>query len=438
MARRSAYMFGAALPKGERGQIGAGLGQTTSTGTVTLIAPTVTITRTGQTETVDGIRMVFQMTPGTEAPAELNIHFPDMRALCTAENATHTLHNLLTLRGALVRDAHDWAKYLTEAIVLYADESDVAFASHHWPTWGHEQVVNFLAEQRDVYAYLHDQTLRMINQGLTGLECAEQMVLPPALEQSWSTRGYYGSVSHDTKAVYQRYMGWFDGNPAHLWEHPPVEAARRYVDFMGGADEVVRRARESFAAGDYRWVVQVVGHVLFAQPDHADARALQADAFEQLGYGCENGIWRNFFLMGVHELREGNVGTPTVAESPDLFAALTLSQILDSWAIRVNGPACWDADVKIRFALDQGKRPVSLRLHNGVLTHVEGEGPKGMEPDVRIALEEPDLRALLLGAAKLDDLVGSGRAQVTGDAGRLAELVGYLAAPDPAFNIVTP
>jgi alkyl sulfatase BDS1-like metallo-beta-lactamase superfamily hydrolase len=316
MARRAAYMYGAALPKGERGQIGAGLGQTTSTGSVGLIPPTLDITRTGQTETVDGIRMVFQLTPGTEAPAELNIHFPGHSALCMAENATHNLHNLLTLRGAEVRDPREWARYLTEAVSLFGDSTDVAFASHHWPVWGRERAIEFLTEQRDVYAYLHDQTLRLLNRGHTPLEIAEAMQMPPALERAWHTHGYYGSVSHNTKAVYQRYMGWFDGNPAHLWEHPPVESAKRYVEFMGGADEVLRRARESFAAADFRWVVQVVNHVVFADPDNAEARELQADALEQLGYGSENGTWRNFYLTGALELRHGPVGTPTPPRPP--------------------------------------------------------------------------------------------------------------------------
>lgn len=220
MGRRAAYMYGAALPTGERGQIGAGLGQSTSTGTVGLIPPTLDVTHTGQCETVDGIRMVFHLTPGTEAPAELNIHFPGHSALCMAENATHNLHNLLTLRGAQVRNPHVWAHYLTEAIQLFADGVDVAFASHHWPTWGRERVLTFLSEQRDLYAYLHDQTLRLLNQGLTALEIAEILQVPPALERAWHTHGYYGSVSHNTKAVYQHYLGWFDGNPAHLWEHP--------------------------------------------------------------------------------------------------------------------------------------------------------------------------------------------------------------------------
>lgn len=437
MGRRAAYMYGAALPTGERGQIGAGLGQTTSTGTTTLIPPTLYVTHTGQTETVDGIPMVFQLTPGTEAPAELNIHFPDHAALCMAENATHNLHNLLTLRGAQVRNPYVWAHYLTEAIQLFAPHVDVAFASHHWPTWGRDRVLTFLSEQRDLYAYLHDQTLRMLNEGMTPLEIAEAMEMPPALERAWHTHGYYGSVSHNTKAVYQHYLGWFDGNPAHLWEHPPVEAATRYVDFMGGADTVLRRARESYASGDFRWVAQVVNHVLFADPDNAEARALQADALEQLGYGSENGTWRNFYLTGALELREGPVGTPTVAASPDIMRALPLTQLLDSLAIRVDGPRSWDADLAIRFRLSDGD-PVSLRLRNGVLIHTAGPTPGERAPDTEIALTETDLRALLLGAVSLGDLAEKGRAEITGDPDKLAELFSYLSAPDPDFAIVTP
>ncbi|MFE9790601.1 alkyl/aryl-sulfatase [Streptomyces goshikiensis] len=438
MSRRAAYMYGAALSKGPRGQISSGLGATNSTGTVTLIPPTLSITRTGQSETVDGIRMVFQMTPGTEAPAELNIHFPGHAALCTAENATHNLHNLLTLRGAQVRDPHDWAHYLTEAVQLFGDATDVVFASHHWPVWGREDALTFLSEQRDLYAYLHDQTLRLLNQGRTGPEIAEELRLPPALERAWHTHGYYGSVSHNTKAVYQRYMGWFDGNPARLWAHPPTEAATRYVDFMGGADAVLSRARASYAEGDFRWVVEVVGHVLFADPDHAGARALQADALEQLGYGSENGTWRNFFLTGALELRHGTVGTPASAVSEDMLAALTLDQLFDSLAIRVDGPRSWDADITVRWRFPDGREPSTLRLRNGVLTHIRGLGPAVGEPDVEITLDEPSLRGILLGQAVLPDLVAAGRAQVSGDPARLAELIGHLTDPDPDFAIVTP
>ncbi|MEV4647144.1 alkyl sulfatase dimerization domain-containing protein [Saccharopolyspora sp. NPDC049357] len=437
MARRAGYMYGAALAKGPRGQIGAGLGPTTSTGALGMVPPTHDITETGQSETVDGIRMVFQLTPGTEAPAELNIHFPDHAALCMAENATHNLHNLLTLRGAEVRDPHAWADYLTEAIDLFAEGSDIAFASHHWPVVGRDRVVEFLTEQRDLYAYLHDQTLRMINAGMTPLEIAERIEMPPGLERAWHTHGYYGSVSHNTKAVYQKYLGWFDGNPAHLWEHPPVEAAERYVEFMGGADEVVRRARESFEEGDFRWVAQVVNHVVFARPDHEAARALQADALEQLGYGCENGPWRNFYLMGAHELRHGPIGTPTVTASPDVLRALDLDQLFAALAIRVDGPKCWDADITIRWNVDGGESHTQ-RLRNGVMVHIRGTGPAAGEPDAEVTLEEQDLRKVLLGTTTTDDLVAQSRARTTGNPKRITELFSYLANPNPDFTIVTP
>lgn len=234
MSRRAGYMYGASLERGPRGQVGAGLGLTTSTGTVTLIPPTVEITSTGQELTVDGVRMEFQLAPGSEAPAEMHIHLPHLRALCMAENATHVLHNILTIRGALVRDPHAWSRYISEAIELFGDRTDVVFASHHWPTWGQDRAIHFLELQRDLYAYLHDQTVRMMNLGMTGSEIAEAIQMPPALENAWHARGYYGSVSHNVKAVYQRYMGWYDGNPANLWKHPPTEAGRRYLDYMGG------------------------------------------------------------------------------------------------------------------------------------------------------------------------------------------------------------
>ncbi|WP_228823468.1 alkyl/aryl-sulfatase [Nocardia blacklockiae] len=437
MARRAAYMYGAALPRGPRGAVGAGLGPTTSTGTPTLLTPTVDITHTGQTEVVDGVRIEFQLTPGTEAPSEMNFHFPDRRALCMAENATHTLHNLLTLRGALVRDPHVWAKYLTESINRYAADSDVVFASHHWPTWGTERLTEFLAQQRDLYAYLHDQTVRALNKGATGIEIAEAIELPPALEQAWHTHGYYGSVSHNVKAVYQRYMGWFDGNPATLWQHPPIASAERHLAFMGGADAVVAKARESYEDGDFRWVAQVLNYVLFAQPDHEEARRLQADTLEQLGYGSENGTWRNFFLMGAYELRNGSVGTPTVAAAPDIAAALTVEQLFDAIALRVDGPKAWSAELTIDWRVTDENLVHRTHLRNGVLVHfdVEGDVPA---PDATFTLTAADLHLALLGARDIHEMISDGTITTAGDTAKLRELVGYLDDPDPDFAIVTP
>ncbi|MFD1815863.1 alkyl/aryl-sulfatase [Rhodococcus gannanensis] len=437
MARRAGYMYGAALPRGPRGAVGAGLGPTTSTGTPTLINPTVNVDHTGQTEVVDGIAIEFQMTPGTEAPSEMNFFFADRRALCMAENATHTLHNLLTLRGALVRDPHVWAKYLTESINRYAGRSDVLFASHHWPTWGTDRLTEFLSVQRDLYGYLHDQTLRALNKGATGIEIAESIQLPPAVENAWHTHGYYGSVSHNVKAIYQRYMGWFDGNPAHLWEHPPTESAKRHVEFMGGVDAVLEKARKSYAEGDFRWVAQVVNYVIFADPDNAEAKALQADTLEQLGFGSENGTWRNFFLMGAYELRHGSIGTPTTTAAPDIANALSVEQLFDAVALRVDGPKAWSADITIDWTFTDDGIVHRTHLRNGLLVHfdVEGELPP---PDATFTLSNRDLHVALVGGGDLPAMIADGTIAVTGNATALAELVGYLDAPDPDFAIVTP
>jgi alkyl sulfatase BDS1-like metallo-beta-lactamase superfamily hydrolase len=427
MTRRAGYMYGAALERGPRGQVGAGLGQTTSTGTFSLIAPTDSITETGQTRVVDGIAMEFQLTPGTEAPAEMNILFPDHAALCMAENTTHVLHNILTIRGALVRDARVWSRYITEAIDRYGERIAVVFASHHWPTWGRERAIEYLELQRDLYAYLHDQTLRLLNQGLTGSEIAEAMQLPPALEHAWHARGYYGSVSHNVKAVYQRYMGWYDGNPAHLWTHPPVEAGRRYVAAIGGPDRVLEVARAAFEQGDLRWVAELVSHLVFAAPDHAEARALLADALEQLGFGAENGTWRSAYLAGATELRKGSFGTPASTASPDMLAALTPEQIFDAIAIRVDGPRAWDLRLAIGLELtDTGER-YRLDLRNGVLVSRPGT-TEGV--DVLLRLERAALPLLLGGTLEGID--------VDGDASVLPRLMTVLEAPDPDFAIVTP
>lgn len=434
MGRRAGYMYGAALDRGPHGQVGGGLGQTTSTGTVSLIAPTHHIATTGQEEVVDGVRMVFQMAPGSEAPAEMHFYFPDHRALCVAENATHTLHNIVTLRGAVVRDAHAWAGYLSEALDLFGDRTEVVFASHHWPTWGSERIVAFLEEQRDLYAYLHDQTLRMLNQGLVGAEIAEQIQLPPALEQAWHTRGYYGSVSHNVKAIYQRYLGWYDGNPAHLWGHPPVEAAIRYVEFMGGADAVVEKAQASYDAGDLRWVAEVLNHVVFAQPDHAAARALLADTHEQLAFGAENGTWRNVYLSAATELRGGSFGTPTASSSPDIVAALTPEMLFDALAIRVNGPQAWEERISIDVRLRDADRTYRLRLRNGVLTYTTAA--QSEPADATVSLPTAAL-ALLAGPADPQAWADAG-VELSGDAGALMRLGAVLEAPDPGFAIVTP
>ena len=430
MSRRAEFMYGAKLPKGPAGQIGAGLGQTTSAGTVGVIPPTLEITHTGQEETLDGVLIRFQMTPGTECPVEMNFLFPERRALCMAENTTHNLHNLITLRGAVVRDARIWSRYINEAIDLFADDADVAFASHHWPTWGRDRIVTYLSQQRDLYAYLHDQTLRLLNQGHTGPEIAEMVEMPPALEAAWHTHGYYGSVSHNVKAIYQRYLGWFDGNPAHLWPHPPEATATRYVAAFGGADVVVAKAQGFIDDGDLRFAAELLNHVVFADESNTVARELLAGAYESLGHGAENGTWRNFYLQGASELRHGVSGVVVSTAGGDMARALTIDQLFDSVAIRVNGPRAWDEHLTIDWVFTDAGHTYRLELTNGVL--IQHLDPAGGGTDLTVTLTKPQLIGLLTGTGGLDGIA------TDGDLGVIQRLLAVIEAPTPGFAIVTP
>ncbi|MEV6080643.1 alkyl sulfatase dimerization domain-containing protein [Streptomyces sp. NPDC052069] len=436
MTRRAVYMYGAELDKGPAGQISAGLGMTTSTGTITLIPPTLDITRTGQEETVDGVRIIFQMTPGTEAPSEMNFYFPDRRALCMAENATHNMHNILTLRGAVVRDTRIWAHYLNETIALYGERAEVAFASHHWPTWGKDRIVDHLAGQRDMWAYLHDQTLRMTNQGLTGSEIAERIELPPALAGRWANRGYYGSLSHNVKAVYQRYMGWFDGNPAHLWEHPPTEQATRFAADYGGVAALVAKGEEYAASGDLRFAATLLGHAVFAAPGDTAAKEALASVYEKLGHGSENGTWRNFYLMGAQELRGSVAHTSLETTNPEMAIALTVDMLIDSLAIRIDGPRAWTKKLTMAWHVTDEGRTWHLLLSNGALTYRSTDGaPDAHGPapaaDLTLTLTKRQLLGVLAGAG-FDDV------KVQGDPQVFATLASLLDTPDPDFAIVTP
>ena len=436
MGRRAGYMYGALLPRGPRGQLGAGLGQTTSLGTITLIPPTVEIEATGEARTVDGVEMIFQLTPGTEAPAEMNIHFPAAKALCAADNVARSMHNILTLRGALVRDPRVWAGYLDETVELFAAESEVLFSGHHWPCWGRQRIVELLEQQRDLYAYLHDQTLRLLNKGHTGAEIAELVELPPSLADAWSCREFYGSVSHNVKAIYQRYMGWFDGNPAHLWAHPPRRRAERYVAALGGIEAVLEQGRAALAEGDLRWAAELLDHAVFAAPENEAARELQAEALERLGFGAENATWRNFFLIGAKELREGVGRTPTPAAPRDIVANLSVARLLDAMAIRLDGPRAWDAELRIDWVISDPDEAHALTVRNGVLHHRSGRHEPTAE--ATLLLDRAALDELLLKTADVAALAESGRLRVEGEGERIGKLLGLLDEPDPGFAIVTP
>lgn len=357
------------------------------------------------------------MTPGTEAPAEMNFLFPGLRAVCMAENATHMMHNIVTLRGAQVRDAKQWAAYLTESVGLYDGQVDVAFASHHWPTWGNDEIVALLEAQRDLYAYMHDRTLRMLNSGLTAREIAEEFQLPPALAEVWANRGHYGPVSHNVKGICQRYMGWFDGNPAHLWEHPPVAEAERYVKALGGISSAVSKAREFVRDGDLRFAAALLNHCVFDEPDHERPKGLLAQVYAKLAYSTENAVWRNFY-------------PPAIPSGTDVKAALSVDQFVDAMSVRGEGPKAWDLDLAVDWYLPGQSTYWHLRLKHGVLTRTPGAVP---DPSAGLTLTVNKVQLLQLPAGK-----GLGAIQVSGDVSLLTALFSVIVAPAADFAIVTP
>ncbi len=440
MLRRATYMYGALLTHDTKGHVDTGLGKgLPALPTVGLAAPTYDVTTTGSELVIDGLRMVFQITPGTEAPAEMNIFLPDLHALCMAENCTANQHNLYTLRGAQVRDALLWSKYIDESLSLYGPDSQVMFASHHWPRWGREEIAAYLESQRDAYRYVHDQTLRLANLGHTMVEIAEELELPSGLGDEFFNHGYYGTVSHNAKAVYQRYLGWFDANPAHLWPLAPVQAAERYVEFMGGSEAVLERAQDYFDRGEYRWVVEVVNHVVFAEPENESARLLQADALEQLGYQSESGPWRDFYLSGAMELRANGSalkGIRSNGVAPGLLKSMTTAMLLDMLGVHVNGPRARDLDFNVNLTVSDADETWTFGLRNGVLHSRFAEHRDDAQVSVAATLER--FSAFVTNTGTLEDLQGTGEFQVNGDASLLARLRECLDDFDLGFEIVLP
>nr|WP_222132427.1 alkyl sulfatase dimerization domain-containing protein [Pseudonocardia sp. C8] len=435
MRRRAEFMFGARLPRGPRAHVTTGLGVTLPRGTTTLIEPNDVIATTGTERVLDGVRFVFQFTPGAEAPAEMNFHLPDLRALCMAETVSQQMHNLYTPRGAQVRDALAWSNYLDEAIRLFGADSDVLFISHHWPTWGSERIVHQIGMHRDLYRYIHDETLRLANHGYGPVEIAELVQLPEQLSTFWANRGCYGALNHNVKAVYQLYLGWFDGNPANLHPLPPAETGGRYVELMGGLDTVLDRAREAADAGDHRWAAELLKHALAADPGHRPTRELQADVFEQLGYQSESGPWRNFFLLGAEELRNGTRRPrSTEAGSSDVVSGMSSELLLDYLAIRLNGPAAARVHLRIGLHLtDTGERFL-LTVQNGLLRHSRGS----TTPDTTLHLEHRTLAALAHGGTTLEAAERNGATRVDGrrdDVGRLFALLDTFTG---SFDVLAP
>ena len=436
MSRRASYMYGNLL-KPAKGQVGAGLGTTTSAGTVTLIEPTNYITHTGQKEVIDGLTYDFMMAPGSEAPSEMLWYVEEKGMIEAAEDVTHTLHNTYSLRGAKIRDPLAWSKYINDVIGRWGGKANIIIAQHHWPTWGNENVVKLMKSQRDMYRYINDQTLRMANQGLTRDEIAANFKLPSGLEKSWASRGYYGSVSHDVKATYVFYLGWFNGNPATLNELPPVDAAKKYVDYMGGADAIMQKAKTDYAQGNYRWVAQVTNNIVFADPSNREARNLEADALEQMGYQAESGPWRNFYLTGAQELRNGVVkgATPNTA-SPDTVKAMSPEMFFDYLAVHINGEKAANAQAVFNVDLGADGGKYKLELENGVLNH--SADTQASNADASITLNRATLNKIILKEESLKQAEEKGDVQISGNHAKLDEFLGYLDSFDFWFNMVTP
>ena len=430
MARRAQFQYGTVLDKGEKGALSVGIGMGQSTGTVALIAPTYEIGEDVPKLTIDGLEIEFQLTPGTEAPAEMNAYFPKYRALWMAENCTGTLHNLYTLRGAEVRDANDWAKYIIEADQRFCDKTDVVFQSHNWPHWG-EEIHEYLLNTAAIYKFIHDQTLHYMNQGYTSTEVAAMLTLPEKLEKVWYTRPYYGTLAHNAKAVYQKYLGWYDANPVNLNPLPPSDTAKKLVEYLGSTDAVLRKARKDFEKGDYQWVAQITKELVFADPSNQKARNLCADALEQLGYQAESGAWRNAYLMGAAELRKGNLSglARTANGLGTAMKEMTVDMLLDYIAILTDANAAQNDDVTLNLIVTDVNEKFYVTRKNGILLSYSGEN----RPDAQatVTCKRLQLLALMQGQQ-------AGQVQVSGDATALKRLLAYASKFEKTFNVIEP
>jgi alkyl sulfatase BDS1-like metallo-beta-lactamase superfamily hydrolase len=435
MNRRATYMYGNLLKPGIDGFVTTGLGAALSMGTTGFVQPTDIINETGETRNLDGIEIEFQMTPGTEAPAEMVFYFPQFKALCMSEITSHHLHNVYTPRGAQVRDALAWAAQINESIDLFGDRLDIQFASHHWPIWGREEALDYLKKQRDLYKYIHDQTLRLANHGYTKEEIAEQIQLPDCLGQEWYNRDYYGTVHHNARAVYVKYLGYFDGNPSHLYPLPPSEAGRRYVEYMGGADTIVTKAAGDFERGDYRFVAEVLNHVVMAEPDHEAARALLADTLEQLGYQSESGPWRNFFLCGALELRNGLPTGSNFNPSEAMARGMPLENLFQAMAVRLNGPKADGLVLHFNLTFDDDLHYL-MSIENCVL-HAHPNRSSDA-PSASLNMTSLDFKRLMLRLTTAVDLINEQKLEISGDANALLTLADLFDQFERRFPIVSP
>ncbi len=441
MSRRAIYQYGSLLPKGPKSQVDVGLGKcSTSGGSITLLPPSKEIKEKYEKHTIDGIEIEFVLTPGAEAPVEFVMFFPQFNVLQAAEEVTHTLHNVLTLRGAQVRDTRLWWKIIDGMLDRWGEKTEIICASHHWPTFGHDRCEEILTVQRDMYKYMHDQCVRMINHGLNMVEIAEEFEYPPVFQKYWHMRGYYGSTNHDCKAVYQRYLGWYDANPSNLHTYPPEIGAPKYVDMMGGADAMLQKLQGYFEQGDYRWVAEVGKHLVFADPTNQKAANLLADAYEQLAYQCENGTWRNAYLSGATELRIAPTGKKlaikTGTDSPATIHVMSDDMFYDFMTCRLNGPKSWQDYLVFNINHTNSGTNAGLMLRNGVLLF--NIGKLFDNPDATLSLDRDLLTLLVLGKADFDKELAAGNIKVDGDAEKFKKLLGYIDIMTIDFNIVLP
>lgn len=437
MLRRALFQFGAMLPRGERGQVDTGLGKSVSLGTTTLIPPTNSIERPMETHRIDGVEIVFELTPEAEAPAEMIMYYPQFRVLNMAEIATQNFHNLLPMRGALVRDSLSWSRYIGGALRRYGDSSDVVIAQHNWPVWGADRVGNFLRKQRDAYKFVHDQTVRLMNFGYVGAEIAEMVKLPASLNDEWSAHSFYGNLKHNVRAIYQRYLGHYDGNPANLDALPPVEAANKSVEYMGGADAVLKKAREDFARAEYRWVAQVASQVVFADPKNREARELAADAFEQLAYQSESATARNAYLQGASELRNGVPNLPGGSgTAPDIVRSLPLDMYFDFMAVRLNADKAAGKTIVLNWLFSDTQQSYVLNLENSALTCMADLQVD--RADATLTLTRATLDEISMRKATFESALESGKIVVSGKHEKFLELLAMLDTFPIQFAVVEP
>jgi alkyl sulfatase BDS1-like metallo-beta-lactamase superfamily hydrolase len=437
MTRRATYQYGNALAKGAKGQVDAAIGKGLSTGYIGLITPTREVLADEETLVVDGIEMVMQNTPGTESPAEMNTYFPQFKTLWLAENVTGTLHNVYTLRGAEVRDSQAWSKFINKVIYRFANDSDVMFASHSWPRWGKEYIIEVLEKQRDMYGFLHDKTLNLANKGVTINEIHNQLSVPDVLAHQWYNRGYHGTYSHNVRGIINKYLGFYDSNPANLNKLSPTESSVKYVELMGGAENVLTQAKKAFKKGEYRWVAELLNHLVFAQPDNTQAKNLQADTLEQLGYQAENAGWRNSYLAAAFELRHGIPKTAKATKGgPDMIKAMNSELIFDYLGVRLNSDKALAHQFKINVVLPDRNEKFLLELKNAHLNNIENVQDK--KADLTVTINRKDLNFLLLKQVSFQQLVESGKVQLDGNGQVFGQLLMMMDEFPFWFNVVTP